>query len=239
MRNIFLLPTDQPTRLFKFGNTPHLDEIEVIDVKRGHHLYITSGGKIKEGDYCIDGDDIYGPFEKGDIATVKFIKIILTTDEQLIKGGVQSIDNDEFLEWFVKNPTCEVVEVEKFKSRDVKDINWIPFYKIIIPQEKTKQENQDYIDDCFRVLNGLDPIHEKETLEESKQENNLTFDKDVSDAITKKGQEVVEQLQEVVEEYLPKNADGKYSRNDIEKAFEIGYKSNVARDYWFEQFKNK
>jgi hypothetical protein len=39
-------------------------------------------------------------------------KIILTTDQDLIKDGVQSID-DEFLEWFVKNPSCEEVEIEK------------------------------------------------------------------------------------------------------------------------------
>jgi hypothetical protein len=39
-------------------------------------------------------------------------KIILTTDKDLTKDGVQSID-DEFLEWFVKNPSWEEVEVEK------------------------------------------------------------------------------------------------------------------------------
>lgn len=39
-------------------------------------------------------------------------KIILTTDVDLIKNGVQEID-DEFLEWFVKNPSCENVNIEK------------------------------------------------------------------------------------------------------------------------------
>jgi hypothetical protein len=37
-------------------------------------------------------------------------KIILTDIKELIKDGVQAID-DEFLEWFVKNPSCEFVEV--------------------------------------------------------------------------------------------------------------------------------
>ena len=37
-------------------------------------------------------------------------KIILTTDQDLIEDGVQATD-DEFLEWFVKNPSCEWVEV--------------------------------------------------------------------------------------------------------------------------------
>jgi hypothetical protein len=37
-------------------------------------------------------------------------KIILTTDQELIKDGVQVID-DEFLKWFVKNPSCEDIEI--------------------------------------------------------------------------------------------------------------------------------
>jgi hypothetical protein len=60
-------------------------------------------------------------------------KIILTTDPTLIADGVQSID-DEFLEWFVKNISCEFVEVKKRYSEFTVD----PFvgYKIIIPQEE-------------------------------------------------------------------------------------------------------
>lgn len=41
--------------------------------------------------------------------------IILTTNKSLINDGVQAID-DEFLEWFVKNPSCERVRVDKFVS---------------------------------------------------------------------------------------------------------------------------
>jgi hypothetical protein len=62
-------------------------------------------------------------------------KIILTTDGDLIKDGIQVIDDDEFLEWFVKNPSCERVEVSEdcFKpSNMVYGINMEP-YKIIIP----------------------------------------------------------------------------------------------------------
>ena len=39
-----------------------------------------------------------------------FKKIILTTDQDLIADGVQAID-DEFLEWFVKNPSCENIPI--------------------------------------------------------------------------------------------------------------------------------
>ena len=63
-------------------------------------------------------------------------KIILTTNKLLIKDGIQAID-DEFLQWFVKNPSCENVEVEKWTDYKLEDGNEIPFfnYKIIIPKE--------------------------------------------------------------------------------------------------------
>ena len=41
-------------------------------------------------------------------------KVILTTNKLLIKDGVQEID-DEFLRWFVKNPSCEYVNIQKEK----------------------------------------------------------------------------------------------------------------------------
>jgi len=59
-------------------------------------------------------------------------KIILTTDQDLIKDGVQSID-DTFLEWFVKNPSCEEVEVELFPKFSNK------LYGIILPKEEPKR----------------------------------------------------------------------------------------------------
>ena len=67
-----------------------------------------------------------------------FKKIILTTDQDLIKDGVQAID-DEFLEWFVKNPSCEEVEVIKEQYHQfvgMKKLPLIPNYKIIIPKEE-------------------------------------------------------------------------------------------------------
>ncbi len=69
-------------------------------------------------------------------------KVILTTNNLLIKDGVQAID-DEFLEWFVKNPSCEEVEIEYDKDifpYGVETSNGYGWYKIIIPQEEPKQE---------------------------------------------------------------------------------------------------
>jgi len=98
------------------------------------NIYITSDEEIKEGDWGFDGLHIFKclkPFIANETTSGKNIpcfyieldgksntfhetsyikKIILTTDQELIKDGVQAID-DEFLEWFVKNPSCESVEV--------------------------------------------------------------------------------------------------------------------------------
>lgn len=58
-------------------------------------------------------------------------KIILTTDQDLIKDGVQAIEY-EFLEWFVKNSSCEFVEVSK--TAPIRPFGSL--HKIIIPKEE-------------------------------------------------------------------------------------------------------
>ena len=71
-------------------------------------------------------------------------KIILTTDQDLINDGVQAID-DEFLEWFVKNPSCEEIQVELKTKQLVKPYDVynesVSYYEIIIPQGEPKQES--------------------------------------------------------------------------------------------------
>ena len=99
------------------------------------NIYITSDEEIKDGDWLIvndedvmqmkssydndmSGEDIWVGDSLNGYATYKdnCKKIILTTDQDLIKDGVQSID-DTFLEWFIKNPSCEKIEVEQFKKK--------------------------------------------------------------------------------------------------------------------------
>lgn len=78
-------------------------------------------------------------------------KVILTTNDLLIKDGVQAIP-DDFLEWFVKNPSCEFVEIEDvyfhgngyYKASELSESQKIQFafmksYKIITPKEEPKQ----------------------------------------------------------------------------------------------------
>jgi hypothetical protein len=81
---------------------------------------------------------------------------------------VQAI-NDEFLEWFVKNPSCEEVEV---LHQDVYSMGkWDRRSNIIIPKPKTKPRK-----DMFELEQELDiPSHlrfhnsKQETLEEAAQ----------------------------------------------------------------------
>ena len=118
MKNIHVLKTDKPSRLQLNVNTKRLILFNNIQSNNEsahlttQNIYITSDEEIKEDEYYLGQDNnIYCL-----VTTVNFNgkKIILTTDGDLIKDGVQAID-DEFLEWFVKNPSCEKVE-EKLRK---------------------------------------------------------------------------------------------------------------------------
>jgi hypothetical protein len=182
MRNIFLLPTDKPSSGYILGKCiKELSDVKIGQLVRTHYMmfsneyfqpqniYITNDEEIKEGDWYLDlsvftnnisiGKGIYqmkyskwGEEGQGDCK-----KIILTDNEDLIKDGVQAID-DDFLQWFVKNSSCEsVIKVERldtFKKTNevyVDEIaggNYyeiIKQYKIIIPQEETKQETLEKV----------------------------------------------------------------------------------------------
>ena len=102
-------------------------------------LYITSDEEIKEGDWCLSKLNELVLLKKN-YTNFNYKKIILTTDQDLIKNGVQAID-DEFLEWFVKNPSCEFVEIEKEHDDTVPylKMRYCKPYKIIIPKEEVKE----------------------------------------------------------------------------------------------------
>jgi hypothetical protein len=178
MKNIHLLPTNKPSRLFlnKVNNKLLIDNDctlkEVLPSGLYQNIYITSDEEIKEGDrdFYILANDRDGTWinrvekvieckidpnhgkvlilSSGFIYIDEGCKIILTTDPDLIEDGVQAID-DEFLEWFVKNPSCEFI-----KTKLVYDYEEHPelvgnpkeewsYYKIIIPQEEPKQETPE------------------------------------------------------------------------------------------------
>ena len=97
--------------------------------KINNNIYITSDEEIKKDEYYLDLTHnivMQSVFYPSSDKNCK--KIILTTDQDLIKDGVQDID-DEFLEWYVQNLSCEKVKIESWQTKGEWDLD----YKIIIP----------------------------------------------------------------------------------------------------------
>ena len=180
-KNIHILPTDKPSRLYKSKIT---QDVFISDNRSQHgdatynvNIYITSDEEIKEGDWIIENNNLGKCtnelwVKRG--ASILTKKIILTTDQDLINDGVQKID-DEFLQWFIKNPRCEWVEIRKEmympqsngKISDGKitheisldpSQNILSYYKIIIPKEEPKQFTNEMLID---LKQGLDNAIQK------------------------------------------------------------------------------
>ena len=125
MKNIHILDTEKPSRLQLNVNTKKLILFDNIQSNNEsvhlttQHIYITSDEQPKHNDYyTIDGKKIYYCNTLNPTRNNHYKKIILTTDQDLINDGVQSI-GDEYLEWYI----------------------WgINYYKTIIPKEEPKQE---------------------------------------------------------------------------------------------------
>jgi len=241
MKNIHLLPTNKPSRLFlnKVNNKLLIDNDctlkEVLPSSLYQNIYITSNEAIKEVDWCLDkfnqiwkledgkliGFDNKGikRFSTDNILGHECKKIILTDNKDLIADGVQAID-DEFLEWFVKNPSCEFVEVEKGYAFGT-------FYKIIIPIEIDILE-----------LGQIIPIEEpKQRLE--KYSERFNKDLSVKENISTWGKRIVEEpKQETLEEAYNKiYKEIDFSEFDF-ASFAIGAKWQAERSYSKEEVEN-
>jgi hypothetical protein len=290
MKNIHLLPTDKPSRLYKSKITQNIS-MGPIDISQHGDatynliIYITSDEEIKEGDYGLIGKEVGKiiltedgyefligkgvSYEYGDYHSLQKVckKIILTTDQDLIADGVQAINN-EFLEWFVKNPSCEEVEVVKEmympqsngKISDGKithelslneSLNTLPFYRIIIPQEKPKQDptlenaklvlREYLLTNKEKVTKDLQEMREKsgtskdETLEEAAER---TYQKGLQDDIDLSFYDGVRLGAKYQSEKM-------YSEEELKSAIEIsvakalGVMSFTINEESFEQFKKK
>jgi hypothetical protein len=237
MKNVHLLPTDKPSRLVQRRITKEvkISSLNNPQLWNNINIYITSDEGIKEGDWCIDKHNVVYKQETDKIFT-KFNgtkKIILTTDQDLIKDGVQPID-DEFLEWFVKNPSCEFVETQCSGRNCIEDFgcikegcNGVEPLEIIIPQEELKHPkvfsengNELFFDEQGYLIRE-EPDYEKikRTLVEMRKVP-MTF---------------------VLDERM-------YSEEDLREAFKAGEDSKedeingdgeTSFNEWFEQFKKK
>jgi hypothetical protein len=214
MKNVHVLSTDKPSRLYQKENRFKLDTHPGIDWHissasyKPVNIYITCDEEIKEGDlFYIKTPNIHG----GNIVT-KCLgfgkdcwsehiltdttdergyhpshckKIILTTNQDLINDGVQPIE-DDFLEWFVKNPSCEFVDTFiDAMGCAIEHCNANPCinYKIIFPQEELKQEyvkctcanSLEYSNcgkKCERILDEQEP--KQETIQKFIEKHGIT-----------------------------------------------------------------
>ena len=137
MKNLHVLPTDHPSRL-RYNIKTRIWELNEFhkyhtDIKSTHNIYITSDEEIKMQNWCITAKGNLLQMIEGDtalgFALLGCKKIILTTDPDLIEKDVQPI-NEVFLNWFIKNPSCEEVAIDfSLVSGSFK-------YKIIIPSSE-------------------------------------------------------------------------------------------------------
>lgn len=119
-KNVHIIerPTLEILGTSAYGKSETQYQIECLLASK--NIYITSDEEIKNGDWvlwlsqnkiikCEDSS----LRDRQDMVK----KIILTTDRNLIKDGVQPIP-DEFLGWLVENQSCEFVNVKKEASRE-------------------------------------------------------------------------------------------------------------------------
>ena len=281
MKNIHILPTDKPSRLLYFGDLKELTLLinpttfKVFE-RSTQHIYITSDEEIKEEDWCIDTNDanFIEKITKEFVENNKHfewskyrLKIILTTDQDLIKDGVQGID-DEFLEWFVNNPKCEFVEFKK-KSRccgrcnGVDDLCYTDMtcdnhnergcetcygkrveYKIAIPQEEPKQEFN--IIDNWLKKHG-DPEIAKQVEKEAKKLHEQSTLKEAAERIINKLNlidSVADNLKKAFIAGAKWKAERTYSEEEVKNIAQEFHKKYAFThatkwDWFFEQFKKK
>jgi hypothetical protein len=192
MKNIYILPTDKPSRLFIIDKSkmflsepPYLSfstvggrvhKIEGSEVYQPQHIYITSDEEIKDGEYCITKTNEVIRFKKSYTQGFLYKKITLTDNQDLIKDGVQAID-DEFLKWFVKNPSCISVEtsfacLEERQCICKSNENCLKIgYKIIIPNLEVWKDIPDF--EGYYQVSNLGNVKSLERYVKGKVENRL------------------------------------------------------------------
>jgi hypothetical protein len=255
MRNIFLLPTDKPSSLVLETKNNNLFITTTKDfgtkIMKFQHIYITSDEEIKDRNcWVTNGVEIFKPSDLPEYsleyANRYWEKIILTTDPDLIKDGVQAID-DDFLEWFIKNPSCEKVEVRKIgeewiynadvpkeEPKPLPDVNWQSEIINKVWDEEVEESfaTQLFSDNSKIIPDYFQPKSHLENLLEQLDNLESTVDEFVENSSE-------ERLKDAAKIAIPELS---HIISDLSKVREIyitGIKSNAARDYWYEKFQEQ
>jgi hypothetical protein len=124
-----------------------MKNLYLISTDTTQNIYITNSEQIILNDYITDGYSVWKWKDDSSLLGIK--KVILTTDPTLIADNLQAID-DDFLEWFVKNPTCEEVFItDDYEQVDQDNpvlrgsTNLVHKYKIILKPKYTNQKLWD------------------------------------------------------------------------------------------------
>jgi hypothetical protein len=206
--------------------------------KIGKELFITSDEEIKD---CwvlnTHTNEVY--FLKGYYGIQPIAKkIVLTTDQSL--DSVQSIP-DEFLEWFVKNPSCDEVEV---KHKDVIQYGNMTMYDhngdgshysckdCEVETTRSKEELLKFGAEYYKII-----IPKKEPKQET--ENLKNFKKLVSDEVSPAMKDFIKEKQETLEEaaekfsrqYFSAEEDTSYEEQASLTSFIAGAKWQAERMY--------
>ena len=248
MKNLHIIATDKPSRLYFVKDKLKLSPLKFTNDKEvdwlTHNLYITSDEEIKEGDWVLNekSNSIYPIFILFGVGFYEK-KIILTTNQDLIEEGVQSID-DEFLEWLVKNPSCEEVDIIE-DTFTVKEVSMLPLgtrnlkYKIIIP----KQELSKLIDEIDREFINKAFKSKQKTIEETAERilaNNIDGLRDAlkDDDLFYFYKGVIQSYGEAMANY---QSEKMYSEEEVIKIVEKSREIGLTAEYLLltEQFKKK
>lgn len=235
MKNIHLIQTDKPSRLVldTVNNNLFLTTTEDFgtNIMKFQNIYIIHNEEIKEEikkrDWHLKNDKM---ITKSHIIDDTCKKIIMTTDQDLINDGVQAI-SDEFLQWFVMNPSCENVKyIFKYYTPYVYNSEGhLPDetspktihigYELKIPQEKPNDVVLGY--KTSLVAQSLDSHY-------------VDFSNPNADKISSSSTKSIKQ------ETLEEAAESLFPDSSIQKRIFIkGVKSDAARDYWFSKWQQE
>jgi hypothetical protein len=250
MKNIHVLPTDKPSRLHNVANGNLIldNDLSYTSWYR-KYIYITSDEEIKEGYYYDLTHNIVmkSIFYQSSDKNCK--KIILTTDQDLIKDGVQAID-DEFLEWFVDkaNDSGKPIDIVKVLRCPIEGLYTIIPKEEIKLEEVFNDEKRERMKELIKKRKLASMMQDDEELglyEETLEEAAYQARRDYQDKVGKDGM----------------NDCIMFDAMKIQKGFELGAKWQQERSYseeevlklllncptnteketieWFEQFKKK
>jgi hypothetical protein len=261
IKNIHIVATENSSKLSY--NKDGVLVLHRLQWRKGtQHIYITADADINENDYIITKD--------GRLVQVSYLlskdlegasKVVLTTDHDLINNDVQKIDDEDFA-WFVKNPSCEFVEIKIVHSfGELPNNEFLSnkiIYKAIIPKKNFYCGDEvDYDDkcleqcencnDCTGVDYGYLPkefkhefkvLTKEEVMEgRSSAYEFIDFDKQDMKTANEFYNEDLTPLQNMIE-FAKWQQKGSYSEEDMIEASKYGYNFHKTTQFPTQEFED-